>query len=67
MSKVSEMSKTLTPKDAFDTKEMSKMSKNVKSASDFDDLTNLSKTLTKPKEEVAGPKIASKYIEMSTF
>ena len=46
---------------------MSKISKKLGNASSNIDPKNLSKSLTKPEEEVAGPEISSKFSEMSTL
>ena len=43
------------------------MAKNVKSAYSFDDLAKPHKTPTKPEEEVAGPEISTRCVEMSTL
>jgi hypothetical protein len=47
--------------------EMSKMAKDVKSASNMVDLTNLTESLTFSIEEVAVAEMSSKCSEMSTF
>ena len=65
MSKASMMSEMSKKKDASDIQKMSGMAKNVKSASDFCNLTKLTESLTSFIEKVTVSEIAGKCVEMS--
>ncbi len=64
MSKMTEMAKE---KNASDIIKMSEMAKDVKSASDFDNRTKLTGSLTSSIEKVAVTEISSKCDKMSNF